>query len=296
MNSEFKAYLENYSKYVTDKILKFVSRAKFSDASILEAIKYVLNVGGKRLRPIFVLEIAKILDVDIKQAVNVAISIELMHCYSLVHDDLPAMDNDDMRRGSLTCHKKFDVATAILVGDALQCLSFQILSEKETHPCSAVRCNLINELCKSAGVTGMVEGQMLDLEASSKDLNFRDIKKLQRLKTGELFRFSCISAPILAKKEKEFYELFEKYSFNLGIAFQIKDDLLDFEGEESKVGKKINKDKLQGKKTFISFLGVKKAKQMAKDLIDESIDLISSFGSKSNNLTKITKLIIERNY
>ncbi len=296
MSSELKVYLENYSQYITNEIFDFVNRKKFSDATILEAIKYILKVGGKRLRPIFVLEISKILKVKPKYAINVAISVELMHCYSLVHDDLPAMDNDDVRRGSPTCHKKFDDATAILVGDALQCMAFQILSEKDTHPCSDVRCNLISELSKSAGITGMVEGQMLDLKASNKKLNFDDIKKLQRLKTGELFRFSCISASILAKKEKDFYELLEKYSFNLGIAFQIKDDLLDFEGEEKMVGKKTNKDKSQGKKTFISFLGVSKAKKMAKDLIDESVELISGLGKQSSNLIKITKLIIERNH
>lgn len=293
--NDFESYLNNSSNYVNREINKFINKKRFQNSSLINPIKYVLNVGGKRLRPIFLLEISKILNVKLSHAINVAISIEFMHCYSLVHDDLPAMDDDDIRRGHPTCHKKFNEATAILVGDALQCLSFEILTNTSTHHDPLVRNKLISELAKSSGINGMVEGQKRDLDAPKKRLNLNDIKMLQRLKTGELFRFSCLAGPILAGSERKIFNLFEKYSINLGIAFQIQDDLLDYEGTEAQVGKRINKDSIQGKQTFISILGFKKAKKMAKDLIDESVDLISSFGQMSEKLSKLTKLVIERN-
>ena len=194
---------------------------------------------------------------------RVAVSIELIHCYSLVHDDLPAMDNDEIRRGNPTCHIKFDEATAILVGDALQCLAFEILSAKETHPNPEIRCKLINELSKSSGLNGMVGGQMLDLEAEKKKLDLKDVENLQRLKTGELFRFACVAASILSNEKKK-YKILEKYALRLGLAFQIQDDILDVEGIEDKVGKKINKDFYLGKETFITILGINEAKKKQK--------------------------------
>ena len=223
-------------------------------------------------------------------------AIELIHCYSLVHDDLPAMDDDEIRRGSPTCHVKFDEATAILVGDALQSLAFQVLSDVKTHSDSEIRCKLINELSKSSGVSGMVGGQMLDLIASEKKFDINEIRELQRLKTGELFHFSCIAPCILAEENEVIFKIFKKFSLNLGIAFQIQDDLLDIEGQEDIVGKKINKDSYQGKQTYVSELGVEDAKKKAKSLIDDCIKLIDCFKTKNENLIKITNLIIKRNF
>ena len=292
--NNFKEYLNNYSKKITGEILNLIEKSNLDNSSLIDAMKYSVEVGGKRLRPILVLEISKIFGVDYNNAKRVASSIELIHCYSLVHDDLPAMDDDYTRRGHPTCHIKYDYATAILVGDALQTLAFEILSDKKTHNNSDVRCELINELAKSSGFCGMVGGQKLDLEAENMTLGLNDIKKLQRLKTGELFRFSCISGCILGGGGKENYIDLEKYALNLGLAFQIQDDLLDIEGDERKVGKKINKDIEKGKQTFITIMGVEKAKKNAKKLIDEALEIISSYGKVADQLLKITKHIINR--
>ncbi|MDC3091192.1 polyprenyl synthetase family protein [Rickettsiales bacterium] len=294
--NDFQKYLSNYSNKITKEILNLIVVSSQTKTSLYDAIRYVIEVGGKRLRPILVLEFCKIFKVNYSHAIRVASSIELIHCYSLVHDDLPSMDDDDLRRGNPTCHIKFDEATAILVGDALQCYAFQILSDKKTHNDAEVRSKLIFELSKSSGLNGMVGGQKMDLEAEKKKLNLDEVKLLQKLKTGELFRFSCISACVLAKEKEENFKKLEKYAYNLGLAFQIQDDLLDVIGDENKVGKKINKDSSMGKQTFISVLGIDEAKKKAETLIDEAIDIINSFGKDSEVLVKLTKLIINRTH
>ncbi len=257
-------------------------------------MKYVVKVGGKRLRPLILKEISSILGVKKGNSDRVAAGIEFIHCYSLVHDDLPAMDDDDMRRGHPTCHLKFDEATAILVGDAFQSLAFEIISHKKTHNNAEVRCNLITELAKSSGAQGMVGGQMLDLEAEKKTLSLEKIFELQRLKTGELFRFSCIAPCILAERHEEL-EIFGNFSSKLGLAFQIKDDLLDVEGNIIDVGKKTGKDLKQGKETLISLLGKENAKKKSEDLIEESIKIIKPYGEKAKNLIDLANFIISRN-
>ncbi len=257
-------------------------------------MKYVVKVGGKRLRPLILNEISSILGAKKENSDRVAGSIEFIHCYSLVHDDLPSMDDDDLRRGHPTCHVKFDEATAILVGDAFQSLAFEIISHKKTHKNSEVRCNLITELAKSSGAEGMVGGQMLDLEAEKKTLTLEKIFELQKLKTGELFRFSCIAPCILAEKYDEL-ETFENFSSKLGLAFQIKDDLLDVEGNIIDVGKKTGKDLKQGKETLVSLLGVENAKKKSENLIQESIKIIEPYGEKAKNLIDLTNFIISRN-
>ena len=234
------------------------------------------------------------LGIERKYSFRAAVSVELVHCYSLVHDDLPAMDNDDIRRGNKTCHKKFDDATAILVGDALQALAFEILADKKTHPSAEVRCLLIEELAKSAGSVGMVKGQMLDLEAEKKKLNLDQILELQKLKTGELFRFSCIAGCFL-NKDKPHENTFSKFSRNLGLAFQIKDDLLDVEGNEIDLGKKTRKDSSRGKQTLVSLYGQDRAKKYSEELITEAVDLLKPFGKKADRLKSLTNFIISRN-
>ena len=256
-------------------------------------MKYIIDVGGKRLRPIFLTEISNLLGVKRENSFRAAASVELIHCYSLVHDDLPSMDNDDLRRGHPTCHKKFDEATAILVGDAFQSLAFEILANNKTHKDFKKRIMLISELSRSSGCQGMVGGQMLDLEAEKKKLNLKEIYNLQRLKTGELFRFSCISPCILAGKTKKI-KIFEEFSSNLGLAFQIKDDLLDIEGNEKEIGKKTQKDLVKGKETLISLLGKEKAKKKSEELIKKSLKILEKFGNKAKNLIDLTNFIISR--
>ncbi len=290
---EIESFIKKFSTEFDRFALNLIPRNKSFSDKLYKGMTYVIKVGGKRLRPIFLVEISKILDVKKNYAIRTALGIEFIHCYSLVHDDLPSMDNDDLRRGHQTCHKKFDEATAILVGDAFQALAFEILSNKKTHHSPDVRCALINELAKSAGAKGMVNGQILDLEAEKKTLKLNQILLLQKLKTGELFRFSCVAGCFLSNHLDKI-EIFEKFAHNLGIAFQIKDDLLDIEGDEKKLGKKTNKDSNRGKETLISLLGVGNAKKKSEELIEEAIQLLDCFGKKSERLKDLTKFIITR--
>ena len=285
--------ISSFSKNFDKKLVDLIPKKKISSKHLYNAMKYIIDVGGKRLRPIFLTEISNLLGVKKENSFRTAASVELIHCYSLVHDDLPSMDNDDLRRGHKTCHKKFDEATAILVGDALQSLAFEILANHKTHKDSKKRIMLINELSKSAGCEGMVGGQMLDLEAEKKKLNLKEIYNLQRLKTGELFRFSCVSPCILAGKNKKI-KMFENFSSNLGLAFQIKDDLLDIEGNEKEIGKKTRKDSRKGKETLISLLGKEKARKKSEELIADSLKILKKFGKDAENLIDLTNFIISR--
>ena len=290
--SRIERFISKFAIEFDDFFLKLLPKKKYSE-KLHDAMKYSIKVGGKRLRPLFLIEISKIFKVKKIMAFRAAAAIELIHCYSLVHDDLPAMDDDDLRRGHMTCHKKYDDATAILVGDAFQSLAFEILSDKKTHPNAIVRCNLINELSKASGATGMVGGQMLDLDAEKKKLNLSEILMLQKLKTGELFRFSCVAGPILSEQKN--LKHFEEFANNLGLAFQIKDDLLDIEGDEKQMGKKTKKDLSRGKETLISFLGKEDAKKKSEDLIHNSKQILKSYGKRANRIIDLTNFVISRN-
>ena len=290
--SRIEKFISKFATEFDDFFLKLLPKKKYSQ-KLHDAMKYSIKVGGKRLRPLFLIEISKIFNVKKIMAFRAAAAIELIHCYSLVHDDLPAMDDDDLRRGHMTCHKKYDDATAILVGDAFQSLAFQILSDKKTHPNAIVRCNLINELSKASGATGMVGGQMLDLDAEKKKLSLSEILMLQKLKTGELFRFSCVAGPILS--EQKDLRHFEEFANKLGLAFQIKDDLLDVEGDEKQMGKKTKKDFSRGKETLISYLGKEDAKKKSEDLINDSKQILKFYGKRANRIIDLTNFVISRN-
>ena len=290
--SKIERLISKFAIEFDNFFLKLLPKKKYSK-KLHDAMKYTIKVGGKRLRPLFLIEISKIFNVKKTMALRAAAAIELIHCYSLVHDDLPAMDDDDLRRGHMTCHKKYDDATAILVGDAFQSLAFEILSDKKTHPNPNVRCNLINELSKASGANGMVGGQMLDLDAEKKKLNLSEILILQKLKTGELFRFSCVAGPILSEQKN--LKNFEEFANNLGLAFQIKDDLLDIEGDEKQMGKKTKKDLSRGKETLISYLGKEDAKKKSEDLIHNSKQILKSYGKRANRIIDLTNFVISRN-
>ena len=290
--SSIEKFISKFAIEFDDFFLKLLPKKKYSQ-KLHDAMKYSIKVGGKRLRPLFLIEISKIFNVKKIMAFRAAAAIELIHCYSLVHDDLPAMDDDDLRRGHMTCHKKYDDATAILVGDAFQSLAFEILSDKKTHPNANVRCNLINQLSKASGATGMVGGQMLDLDAEKKKLSLSEILMLQKLKTGELFRFSCVAGPILS--EQKDLKHFEKFANKLGLAFQIKDDLLDVEGDEKQMGKKTKKDFSRGKETLISYLGKEDAKKKSEDLINDSKQILKFYGKRANRIIDLTNFVISRN-
>jgi farnesyl diphosphate synthase len=266
------------------------------ESQIYDAIRYSALGGGKRLRPFLVVQGASLFDVPTDRAYRVASAIEFVHCYSLVHDDLPAMDDDDLRRGKPTTHIKYDEATAILAGDALQALAFEVLAERATHPDGDVRAELVRTLASAAGAEGMVGGQMFDLKAEVEgtDFDLEKIMRLQQMKTGCLFRFSCEAGAILGGGSEKEREALCNYSRDLGLAFQIADDILDATGSESEVGKKVGKDAEAGKATFISLLGLETAKERAKLLADQAAQHVSIFGSASDLLKQAAFFVVER--
>ena len=266
-----------------------------SEQKLYDAINYAIFSGGKRFRAFLVIQAAKLFEIPVVRALQAASAIEIIHTYSLVHDDLPSMDNDDFRRGKPTIHIKWDEATAVLVGDALQAFAYQILSFEETHPKSEVRLNLIRTLSEASGLMGMVLGQSKDLEAekNNKSLELKDIINLQKLKTGALFNWSLKSANILAEQN---HVSLEKYADSIGLAFQIKDDLLDHEGTMEKTGKKVGKDNAAGKATLVSLLGVENAKKRCIELCEEACDSLDFFGTKSEILKTAARFTIERGF
>jgi farnesyl diphosphate synthase len=248
------------------------------------AMRYAVLGQGKRLRPFFVLESCRLHDVDPQHAVKVAAALECIHCYSLVHDDLPAMDNDDVRRGQPTTHKKFDEATAILAGDGLLTFAFEIAAEAGPQ--------IIKALAQAAGPAGMVGGQMLDIEAEALGFNSTaEISNMQRMKTGALFDFACAAGPLLAGADASALLCF---SHAVGLAFQIADDVLDVEATPEAMGKATQKDKSKGKATFVDLLGLNGAKHEAQKLVTEAIAALKPYGTKADVLREAARFMISR--
>ena len=261
---------------------------------IAEPMRHAVLNGGKRLRAFLVLESAALFDVDIGQALQCAAAIECIHAYSLVHDDLPCMDDDDLRRGLPTVHVKWDEATAVLVGDALQTLAYEILSAKVAAENDSIRINLINRLACASGALGMVLGQAQDIAAETTQvpLTLDQITDLQANKTGALIKWSAEAGAVLARQPNT--TLLE-YADALGLAFQIQDDILDVEGDAQAAGKRLQKDIVAGKATFVSILGLEAAKQRAAKLIEQAQDVLSPYGAKADTLRAVAQYVIERN-
>jgi len=287
--------MTDIGEQLTDMLDKRLEVPDGSEQRLVQAMRYSLFAGGKRLRPFLVMETAKLFDVDHMCALRVAGAIECVHTYSLIHDDLPAMDDDDMRRGKLTLHKEFDEATAILAGDALQVLAFDLLGHENTHPDHRVRIDLVREIAKASGVKGMVGGQMIDLLADGSNFDMAEITRMQQLKTGALICFSAEAGAILGKASKHMRNLLVGYARDLGLAFQITDDLLDLEGKPEEVGKSLGKDPSKGKATFVSAMGADRARQQAKILAEQAIEHIAEFGDRANNLVALAHYVVNRN-
>ncbi len=264
------------------------------EARLHEAMRYACLNGGKRLRPFLVIEGARLFKVSENAALRVAAALEMVHCYSLVHDDLPAMDNDDLRRGLPTCHKKFDEATAILAGDALLTKAFEVLAGPATHSDPAVRCQLVWELADAAGSRGMVAGQMVDLQAAQYDMDVAAITRLQQMKTGRLIGFGCEAGAILGKAPAPLRQALKMYAHDLGLAFQMVDDILDVEGTAEEVGKATGKDEAAGKATFVSLLGVDRAKAQARILADQAVAHLDCFDDNADPLRHIARFVVDR--
>ena len=264
------------------------------EARLRDAMRYATLGGGKRIRPFLVTAAARLFDVEPERALRTAAAIEMVHCYSLVHDDLPAMDDDDLRRGRATCHVRYDEATAILAGDALLTKAFEVLAEPATHDDPHVRADLVLALARAAGDGGMVGGQMLDLMAEAQTLDMNGITRLQRMKTGALIGVSAEAGAILGRASKTARQALRAYAHDLGLAFQIVDDLLDVEGDEKEVGKKTGKDAAAGKETFVSLLGVDKAGLQADLLVEQAIQHLDIFDKKADDLAGLAQFVRDR--
>lgn len=267
---------------------------------LLEAMRYSSLAGGKRLRPFLVVESATLFGVDADHALMTGAALECVHCYSLAHDDLPAMDNDDMRRGRPSLHKAFDEATAILAGDSLLTFAFDLLARPQTHPDAGVRIALVSQLARAAGLGGMAGGQMLDLAAEGR---FRDlaastdgVTQLQRMKTGALIRFACIAGALLGGASTQERDALDLYGQAIGAAFQIADDLLDVEGDAATLGKTVGKDVATGKATLVSLLGRDGAREQLARHVADARAALATFGSRAGILREAADFIAERRH
>ena len=300
----FADYLDARRKDVESALEGFLSKAPAVPPVLVEAMRYSLLGGGKRLRPLLVMASAE----GVAQAIGAseaaardaalpaACAIEMIHTYSLIHDDLPCMDDADLRRGKPAVHKAFGEAEAVLAGDSLHALAFEILAHPATHDDPWVRSDLLLELARAVGPNGMAGGQMMDLIAEGEQLDLPAITRLQQLKTGALIEYSVEAACIMAKLQNDSRTPYRGYARNIGLAFQIADDLIDHSGDESAAGKPTGKDAGAGKATFVSLLGEARARQQAGFLVNQAIEHLSDHGSEADLLRAIARFAIERDH
>ncbi|MGB0960714.1 MAG: polyprenyl synthetase family protein [Halocynthiibacter sp.] len=286
----FKTALAADAALIETHLAQLIGR--YPTSHIADAMTYAAQ-GGKRLRGFLTIESARIFDIDPQISIWPAAAIEAMHAYSLVHDDLPAMDDDDLRRGRPTVHVKWNDATAVLVGDALQTTAFEALSHEDFKASSDVKLALISRLATSSGAQGMVLGQALDIKAETADspLSIHEIKRIQSNKTGELIEWSAVAGAVLAQENTA---PLSDYARDIGLAFQIADDILDIEGTEAQTGKRVGKDEAAGKATFVTLLGLDAARREAHDLIEAACDAISCYGNGAENLQQAARFVIKR--
>lgn len=299
--NDIKDVLKQYAARFNREIDRFFPFPEGDEKRVSEAMHYSLTRGGKRLRPFLTYETAGLFGVAFEQSLNVAMALEMLHTYSLIHDDLPAMDDDDLRRGFPTCHKQFDEATAIIAGDGLLTYAFEILSRPSTAADPAVRCYLIEMLANAAGAfNGMVAGQMLDLIGAAYSVKDNDkedlIRHIEEMKTGRLLRYAVEAGAALGGADEEQTKALISYSRRIGIAFQIADDILDVTGDERTMGKTLHKDEKQNKLTFVSLYGLENARRIAAELTAAAREDIAVFGSRARNLQNLASYIIERQH
>ena len=295
MNQEdFLAELSRGAEAVTGVLDNILAETNGHENRVVEAMRYASLAGGKRVRPFLVCATAALFDVEESRALRAAAAVELIHCYSLVHDDLPAMDDDELRRGQPTCHIAFDEATAILAGDALLTKAFEVLADEKTHAEPSIRSTLVKVLARASGHEGMVGGQIIDLYAENHELDVPEITRLQRMKTGALIAVSCDIGALMGKASEEARHHLRGYAHDIGLAFQIVDDLLDVSGDEAEVGKKTQKDADAGKATFVSLLGVDEASEQALMLSQQAQEHLVIFGEKADPLRALATFIVER--
>ena len=292
---DLKAYLREKSSWV-NQALEAVLRTADRPDRLLEAMSYALMAGGKRIRPVLCLAAAESVDGDAQTVMPAACALEMIHTYSLIHDDLPAMDDDDMRRGQPTCHKAFDEATAVLAGDALLTLAFQMLSSAaEENPKQAVKwLQAIQLISHAAGYCGMIQGQMLDMASENRNLTVTELKSMHRLKTGALIEASVRSGAELVDADANQIQLLENYAQNIGLAFQVTDDILNVEGDPEIMGKAVGTDESRSKTTYPALLGLAESKKFAAQLVETALEALENFDHKAKPLRAIARYICDR--
>lgn len=290
---KLKEAMEDCREKIQKTISSLLPQTDLAEAPLFDAMRYSALGGGKRLRPFMVMEGARVFGVDPARARRVAAAAEFVHCYSLVHDDLPAMDNSDTRRGKPALHKAYDEATAVLAGDALLTLAFETLADPETHEDPRVRIELVGLLAGAIGMHGMVGGQMLDLIGEKQEFDVGTISRLQRLKTGKLIAFCCEAGAILGKANPAHRQSLRNYAHDLGLAFQVTDDLLDIEGRAEEIGKPTGQD--AKKATFVSTMGVEQARTRAEMLVEQAVSHLRVFdGGRVDLLKDLAYYVLER--
>ena len=292
--SDLKAALSDRAGAVEDFLQTLLPSGNGPESRLFDAMRYSTMAGGKRLRPFLLVSAADLFAVPRRSSLRAAAAVEMLHTYSLVHDDLPCMDDDDLRRGQPTAHVKFDEATAVLAGDSLLTMAFEVLSDPETDANPAVRVELVSGLAKAAGAQGMCGGQMIDLLAENDDPDREAVERLQAMKTGALITFSCEAGAILGHASPEERQALRTYGDKLGLAFQIADDLLDAEGSAEDMGKAVGKDQDAGKATMVGLLGVETAREEAERLIADAVLQLDLFGENAMLLREVAAFAIRR--
>jgi farnesyl diphosphate synthase len=286
--------LSERADVVEDCLDVLLPEAPGLEARLFAAMRYATLGGGKRLRGFLVMEVAALFGVAETCAARVAASVEMLHAYSLVHDDLPSMDNDDLRRGKPSTHKAFDEATAILAGDALQARAFEVLADPDTHSDPQARAELLLSLAHAAGARGMAGGQMIDMEAEGRALTLPEISRLHALKTGRLIQFSAEAGAILGRAPAHLRAQVAAYGRDLGAAFQIADDVLDASGTAAELGKTAGKDQAAGKATFVTLLGIERAATKARMLSEQAVTHLEHFGEEADRLRGLAHWVVSR--
>jgi farnesyl diphosphate synthase len=291
---DFETALEETADRVTVALDALIPRPDGPEARLMAAMRYAALGGGKRLRPFLVIHTGRMFDVHERALLRVAAAVECIHTYSLVHDDMPCMDDDDVRRGRPTVHKAYDEATAVLAGDALQSLAFEILCDSDTHGDPRVLAELARRLAVAAGGRGMVGGQMIDIETEGRDVDISVVTRMQRLKTGALIAFSVESGAILGRVSEDAAHALQGYAHDLGLAYQIMDDILDREGDAGALGKAVHKDATRGKASFVAAMGLDGARAQARRLAAQAKQHLDAFGPRARLLVDAVDYVLER--
>jgi len=279
---------------VENELDKLITVPNTPEKKVAEAMRYAVLGGGKRLRPFLLMEVAGLFNVTPAGALRAGAALEMVHCYSLIHDDLPCMDNDDMRRGKPSCHIAFGETTALLAGDALLTRAFDVLADEKTHSDPVVRCQLVTELARAAGFNGMIGGQQLDMMAADVDMDLVEITRLQQMKTGRLISYACEAGAIMGKAPYNERQILLAYAKDIGLAFQIADDILDVESSAEVMGKNVRKDVDALKATFVSFLGLDEAKKQARTLVEQAVSYLDIFDARADMLRDLARFVVER--